>query len=106
MMIDSPRLRNAFADRNVRTWLVAAMVLLAAAILGSHASIRWLVLPCACLAIVVMARHPILGLVATIATAMLIPFEFGTGREVSLNLCSFADTSHVCAVVPDHGATP
>ena len=73
MMIDSPRLRNLFADRNVRTWLVVAMVLLAAVVLGSRASIRWLVLPCAGLAIVVLARHPILGLVAIIATALLIP---------------------------------
>ena len=48
----------------------------------------WLVLPCACLAIAVLARRPILGLVATIATAMLIPFELGTGREVSLNLAA------------------
>jgi len=88
MIVDSPRLRNAFADRNVRTWLVAAVVLLAAVVLGSHASIVWLVLPCAGLAIVAMARQPILGLIATIATAMLIRFELGTGREVSLNLAA------------------
>jgi hypothetical protein len=87
-MIDSLRLRNAFADRNIRTWIVAAAVLLAAVVLGSHASIRWLALPCAGLAIAVMARHPILGLVAIIAAAMLIPVEFGTGREVSLNLAA------------------
>jgi len=86
MIIDSPRLRNAFADRHVRTVLVATMVLLAAVVLGSRPSILWLVLPCAGLAIAVMARRPILGLVATIATAMLIPFELSTGREVSLNL--------------------
>ena len=86
MMIDSLRLRNVFADRQVRTALVATMVLLAAAVLGSRAAIGWLVLPCAGLAIAAMARRPILGLAATIATAMLIPFELGTGREVSLNL--------------------
>jgi hypothetical protein len=85
-MIDSLRLRNLFADRTIRTWLVVAVVLSATIALGSRASIRWLILPCAGLAIVAMARHPILGLVATIATAMLIPFELGTGREVSLNL--------------------
>jgi O-antigen ligase len=85
-MIDSLRLRDLFADRTARTWLVAALVLLAAAVLGSRASVTMLLLPCAVLALAVVALHPILGLVATIVTALLIPFELGTGREVSLNL--------------------
>jgi hypothetical protein len=87
-MVDSARLRNAFAERHIRTWLVTAMVLLAAVVLGSHASMRWLFLPCAGLALVAFARHPILGLAATIATALLWRVEFGTGREVSLNFAA------------------
>lgn len=86
MMTNSSRLRNAFTDRNVKTWLVVTVVLLAVVVLSSRASIFWLVLPCAGLAIVALARHPILGLVAMIATALLIPLEFGTGREVSINM--------------------
>jgi hypothetical protein len=88
MIIDSPRLRNAFADRQVRTVLVATIVLLTAVVLGSRPSVLWLVLPCAGLAIAAIARQPILGLVATITTAMLIPVEFSTGREVKLNLAA------------------
>ena len=53
---------------------------------GLRASITMLLLPCAVLAIAIVALHPILGLFATITTALLIPFELGTGREVSLNL--------------------
>ena len=88
MTIDSLRWRNLLADRNVRTWLVVAMVLLAAVVLGSRASIRWLVLPIAGLAIAVLARRPSLGLFAIIGAALLVPYQFGTGREVSLNLAS------------------
>ena len=106
MMIDSPRLRNAFADRQVRTLLVAAMVLLAAVVLGSHASMRWLVLPCAGLAIVAMARHPILGARCRDRHSHADPIRVGHGPGSQPESYSFADTSHICAMVPDHGATP
>jgi len=85
-MIDTLRLQNMFAGRSFRTWLVVALVLLGAVVLGSHPAMRWLVLLCAGVMAVVLLRHPILGLVATIATALVLPSEFGTGREVSLNL--------------------
>ncbi len=65
---------------------MVAAVLLAAGVLGSRASLPVLALLCAGIASVVLARHPNLGLLAIIATALLVPFELGTGREVSLNL--------------------
>ena len=53
---------------------------------AGSSSIRWLALPIAALAIAAMARRPGLGLIAIIGAALLVPYQFGTGREVSLNL--------------------
>ena len=85
-MIDTHRLQSIVIGRSFRTSLVATLVLLGAVVLGGHPSMNWLVLLCTGVMVGVLLRHPILGLVAVIATAMLIPFELGTGREVSLNL--------------------
>ena len=85
-MIDTLRRQNMVTGHRFRTWLVAALVLLGAVTLGSHPSTLWLVLLCAGVLAVVLLQHPVLGLVAIIATSMLFPFELGTGREVTLNL--------------------
>ena len=45
-------------------------------------------LSCIGVAIGVVARRPVLALGATIAAALLVPMQFGTGREVSLNLAT------------------
>jgi len=106
IMINSLRLRSAFADRQVRTVFVATMVLLAAVVLGSHRPyIGW----CCPVRVSQLLRWhaiPSWGSLLHRHSQCLIPFELGTGREVSLKSLSFADTGHVCAVVSHHAARP
>ncbi len=67
------------------TWAAAAVVLLGAAFLGSRPSPRWLVLLGAGMGAVVLLQWPILGLLALVPAALVVPLEFGTGTAVAVN---------------------
>ena len=70
--------------RNLLTWAMAAIVLMAAAYFGSHVSLRWLVLVVVGLGAVALLRQPVLGLLGLIILALIVPTYFGTGTEVGL----------------------
>ena len=67
------------------TALIVAVVLFAAAYFGLHASIRWLVLLAAATAALLILENPVLGLLALVAAALVLPLEIVTGTEVKLN---------------------
>ncbi len=67
------------------TWAVAALVLVGAAYLGSHASMRWLALLVVGIGAGVLLKQPILGLLALVPAALVAPMEFGTGTAVAVN---------------------
>jgi hypothetical protein len=69
-------------------WSMAAVVLLGAALLGSRASILWLALPIAGIGAFALFQQPILGLIAMVPAALIVPVEVGTGSEVALNLAT------------------
>jgi hypothetical protein len=72
-----------------RAWIVIASVLLAAAFLGGRASPRYLELLLLAYGGVVLALRPALGLPLLVITALVIPFQLGTGTDVQLNVASF-----------------
>lgn len=82
-MIDG--LRQTLLAGHRRTWAVAAAVLLGAALFGFRASLRWLALLGAGVGALVILQRPILGLLAVVPAALIVPVEFGTGTAVALN---------------------
>ncbi len=64
---------------------VVGLVLLAAAVLGQRASMRYLALGVVVLGALALLRQPRLGLLLLVAAALIFRLEFGTGTEVSLN---------------------
>mgnify|MGYP001149348532 CR=1 FL=1 len=82
-MIDT--VRRVFLFRNVWAWVLIAVVLIGAAYLGSHASMRWLILLVAGMGTVVLLQWPILGLMGLVLAALVVPLEFGTGTAVAVN---------------------
>jgi hypothetical protein len=63
-------------------------VILGAAYFGYRVSFAWLALLAVCIGAVTLLRQPILGFLALIAAALVIPFEFNTGTEVNVNTAS------------------
>lgn len=78
-------LARPLREHKVQTWIVAFAVILFAAILGAQASTRWMALLVIGLGVLVLLQKPVLGLFALIAVALLVPMEFRTGTDVSLN---------------------
>lgn len=80
---------ESLQQKAVRTgawkWLIAAAALIGAAYLGLHPSRRWLILLGGGLLGLALVLQPVLGLPALVLAALLVPMEFGTGTEVSLN---------------------
>lgn len=69
-------------------WLRAALILvllLAAAYLGLHPSMRWIMLLALGVCGLALAQAPSLGLLGLIAAALVVPLEINTGTEVTLN---------------------
>jgi len=52
---------------------------------GLHASLRWLILLMAGMGAIVLLQRPILGLLALVPAALVVPLEFGTGTAVAVN---------------------
>lgn len=85
-MIETWRWRNA--PSNLRTWLVAAVVLSVAIYLGSEASLRWAAVLVAAMGGLVLLAQPLLGLPVLVIVALVLPLEIGTGTAVMLNLAA------------------
>jgi len=72
-----------------KRWLTApvvtAGVLTLALLLGSRASMRWLILLAVSAGGVLLVARPALGLLALVLAALVVPVEFGTGTAVTLN---------------------
>ena len=81
-------IRRSLPASRLRTWAVAVAMLLGAAFFGSRASLRWLVLLGAGIGAVVLLQWPILGLLALVPAALVVPMEFSTGSDVALNLAA------------------
>jgi hypothetical protein len=82
-MIDS--LRQTLLAGHRRTWAVAAAILLGAAIFGFRASMFWLALLGTGVGALILLQRPILGLLAVVPAALIVPVELGTGTAVALN---------------------
>lgn len=78
-------LRYRVTKNNASALLISAVVLALAAYLGQRASAQWIVLLVAGAGGLVLLARPALGLPALILAALVVPLEFGTGTEVSLN---------------------
>jgi len=82
-------LASSLIERGWR-YVIALLVLVLAAAMGRAASFTIIALLVAAAAGLLMLREPRYGLVALPAIALLVPFEMGTGTEVSLNLAMLA----------------
>jgi O-antigen ligase len=78
-------LRASLASREALTLAVVLAVLGLAFLLGWRASVKCLGLLVAGLAAFVILLRPGLGLPALILAALVVPIQFGTGTEVTLN---------------------
>lgn len=83
-MMDS--VRRLPLPRNLWAWMLVPVVLLGAAYLGAHPSVLWIALFVAAAGAVILLRQPILGFFALVGAALMVPLQFGTGTEVSINL--------------------
>ncbi len=79
---------NLLANSKLWTVLVIVGVLVATTLLSLHASVRWLLVLVAGAGAVVLLQRPSLGLFAVVLFSMFVPFEFGTGTEVSINIAT------------------
>lgn len=70
--------------RRYRSWLLALVVLAAAAYLGRRPSAMVLFLTAAGIGLAVLLRYPRAGLIMIVATSFTVPFMVNTGTEVSL----------------------
>lgn len=68
--------------------LIALAVLALAFLLGQRASLTWLGLLMAGFGALLLLARPTLGLFALVLAALLLPLEFGTGSDVTLNPAS------------------
>lgn len=73
------------SSNRLRTWVVTTVILVGVAYLGSRASTRWLGLLAVGMGGVVLLQRPILGLLALVPAALVIPLEFSTGTAVNVN---------------------
>jgi O-antigen ligase len=77
--------QHVWADKRWRTALIILGVLVVAFALGHRPSPVYLALPVALAGALILLRYPVLGLPLMIVTALLVPVEFSTGTDVSLN---------------------
>ena len=82
-MLDA--LHRRFVRSSAWKWPVAALALLAAARLGLAPSRRWLSLLLAAMIGAAVLVRPVLGPFALVLAALVLPMEFSTGTQVSLN---------------------
>ena len=78
-------LLGRFRDDRLRIWALVGVVLLGSVLAGYVGSPLVLLVPIAGLGGVILLQWPILGLAGLLFAALLVPFEFSTGTEVSLN---------------------
>jgi hypothetical protein len=78
-------LEQKFFASRIWIWLVIAVVLLGAIFFGLCPSIIWPALLIVSLGGVVLLQKPVLGLLAIVPAALVVPLQFGTGTGVSLN---------------------
>lgn len=78
-------LRQQSQGINLWTFLIILAVLLAAVVFGMRASTRWLMLIIAALGALVLLWKPVLGLLAIVLAALLVPVNISTGTEVAIN---------------------
>lgn len=69
----------------VAIWGTVGVVLAGTAVMASRPSSLWLVLIGAGLGTPFLLAQPCLGLIALVVAALVVPLEFGTGTEVSVN---------------------
>ena len=81
-------LRNRWSQRNLAVWLIVAMVLVLAFLLGQRASKSLLGVQVVGWAGLVLLAQPVLGLPALVLAALVAPIEFNTGSAVVLNPAS------------------
>lgn len=79
------RLRRRINNQTLWPALIVLTVLYLAFQLGHQPSQRWPILFAAGIGGVLLLRQPQIGLLALVAAALVVPLEFGTGTEVSLN---------------------
>jgi hypothetical protein len=84
-MIDT--FRRVSANHYLR-WLIIAGTLLGASLFSYHPSVLWLAAVAVGLSGLLLMREPALGLALLIVVALVLPLEFNTGTEVSLNLAA------------------
>ncbi len=77
--------RGGYFNSRLWVWTVITVVLLGAIYLGSHPSILSLALVVGGIALVVLLRWPILGVLAIIPAALIGRMEVGTGTAVAIN---------------------
>ena len=78
-------LRNLPSHFNI-TYIVVAIVLALAFLIGMSVSWFWLVLLFASLGVLILLRKPALGLAVLIVAPLAVPFDVKTGTEVMLNV--------------------
>lgn len=78
-------LRQQSQGMNLPTFLIILAVVLAAIFFGMRASTRWLMLIAAGLGALILLWRPVLGLLAIVLAALLVPVNFSTGTEVAIN---------------------
>jgi O-antigen ligase len=81
-------LRQPAITRRIRTWLIAAAVLVLAFLLGQRASRMWLGLLVAGIGGLALLARPVLGLPVLVLAALAVQMEVSTGTEVNLNAAS------------------
>lgn len=84
-MIEQLKTRD-WKDIGATDLLIVGAVILGGVVVGRYSSITLLLLIWCGFGAVVLLRWPILGLVAVILTALLVPVEINTGTDVPLNV--------------------
>ncbi len=77
--------RSKLLVSSMLPWAVITVVLLGAALAGIKPSIYWLALLIMITGTIVLFQRPILGLLALVPAALVIPLEVGTGSAVAVN---------------------
>jgi O-antigen ligase len=81
-------LRGQTTNRKLWVLLVILLAIGLALLLGYKASTRWLLLLLAVIAVIVILKRPLLGLLALLAGALLVGHQFNTGTAVTLNVAA------------------
>jgi len=84
MLLQNVRLESILDNRRLTTTVIVAGVLLASAVLGQRASMRWLGLVVAGTGLLLLLRWPQLGLVGLVVATLSVPFAIGTGTQTAI----------------------